>query len=419
MKLLPLVIASLLVGAALGIGLARNDVGVVETGFFPPATGGDSAAGPSPLDPVQPGDDGPRVGPSAAVDSQLYDFGTMQRGSTETHDFMFTNEGTAPLRLSVGKTTCKCTLGEVAKRPLEPGESTPVRLEWVAKSAQGGFRQVATVLTNDPRKPSIDLTVEGLITETVGLQPSEFLLGRMAADAVGTASLYLASYEEGPDAPTIEVTAKLNDQTPQPDRFEFAVEPVPLEDLPIEGATSGVKITVKAGPGLPIGRLTEWVTIQTNLLKNQRGEDKDQAERGLPLQIPIYGTVEGDISLHGAGWSKERGLLSLGKIRSADGREAKLRISFKGDNAGDWRAKLLSADPEWLEIDLGEPIPVREGVVHQPMTVRVPPGRKAIVRSGAGEESGGIGDGDGRVRLSLNHPVTTELDLKVRFVIAE
>lgn len=417
MKLLPLVIASLVVGAGLGIGLARNDLGVVETSFFPPMPDGDSPVAPSPLDPSPAGLQAPRIGPSAAVDSELYDFGTMQRGSTETRDFMFTNEGSAPLRLTVGQTTCKCTLGEVAKRPLEPGKSTPVRLEWVAKSANGAFRQVATVLTNDPRRPSIDLTVEGLITETVGLQPSEFLLGRMAADAVGTASLYLASYEEGPDAPQIEATAELSEQTLRPDRFEFTVEQVPLAELPIEGATSGVKITVKAGPGLPIGRLTEWVTFQTNLLKKQRGEG--EAERGLTLQTPIYGTVEGDISLHGAGWSKQSGLLHLGKIRSADGREAKLRISFKGENAGDWRAGVLSTEPEWLEVDLGEPIPVREGVVHQPMTIRVPPGRKAMVRSGAGEENGGVGDGDGRVRLSINHPVTTELDVKVRFVIAE
>lgn len=417
MKLLPLIIASLVVGVALGIGLARNDVGVVDGRFYPAGAAAEAVAGPA-VDPAVPVAPTPAVGPSAEVDSKIYDFGTMQRGAKEAHEFVFTNTGTAPLRLEVGSTTCKCTLGEVGDRPLAPGESAPVRLEWVAKSAQGAFRQVATVLTNDPVRPSIELTVEGVITEAVGLQPQEFLLGRLAADSVGTASVYLASYEEGPDAPPVEATVALDEQTPGAERYEFTVEPVSLEEVPIDRATSAVKITVKAGPGLPIGSLIEWVTIQTNLLK--KAAEGAEPERGLALQAPIYATVEGDISIHGAGWSKQRGVLNLGKVRSADGREAKLRISYKGENATDCRAAVISADPEWLEIDLGEPKEVREGVVHQPMTVRIPPGREAMVRSGKGEENGGgIGDGDARVRLSTNHPTTAELDVKVRFVIAD
>lgn len=414
MKLFPLIVASLAIGAGLGAALAYVEVGTVETALAPPLREGEG------LDLMIGDGAGPAApgiqGPSAEIDSVTYDFGTMQRGSTETHEFQFTNTGTAPLTIEVGRTSCKCTLGDVANRPIVPGESTPVRLEWVAKSMPGSFRQVATVLTNDPRKPTIELTVEGIITETTGLLPKEFLLGRMAADETRTVTVYLAAYDTSKDADPLIAEASMDDTVAMADRYQFSAETVSGDDLPIEGAESGVKLTVTAGPGLPIGTITEWVTVRTNLR-----DDRPQGDKavGVALQVPLLARVEGDISLHGAGWSKERGLLNMGKIASNEGKEAKLRISFKGDNASNMRAEVGSVDPEWLEVELAEPIEVRPGVQHQPMTVRVPVGRSAEVRSGAGAESGGLGGGDARIRLTTNHPTTSELDVKVRFVIAE
>ena len=138
------------------------------------------------------------------------------------------------------------------------------------------------------------------------------------------------------------------------------------------------------------------------------------------LQVPVLGRVEGDITLHGSGWSKQLGLLNLGKVASSVGREAKLLVSFKGEHAAEGRVTgVESIDPEWLEVDLGEPEQVREGVTHQKLTVRVPKGQPSTIRSGASAENGGQGDGDALVRLRTNNPTTAELDVKVRFVIAE
>ncbi|MEO0531683.1 MAG: DUF1573 domain-containing protein [Planctomycetota bacterium] len=394
--------------------LAYVEVGTVETALAPPMSEGDELAlqGGGEAGLASPG----VRGPSADVDSETYNFGTMQRGSTESHEFVFTNGGNAPLTLEVGRTSCKCTLGDVANRPIPPGESSPVRLEWVAKSQPGSFRQVATVLTNDPSKPTIELTVEGIVTETTGLVPNEFLLGRMNADETHTATVYLASYDTSEEADELLAEATMDDSVAMADRYEFTTEPVSRSDLPIEGAETGVKLTVTAGPGLPIGTITEWVTVRTNLHDDRpQGTELD----GVTLQVPLLARVEGDISLHGAGWSKERGLLNMGKIASSNGKQAKLRISFKGYHADELQAEVASVDPEWLEVELTEPIQIRPGVRHQPMVVRVPSGQPAQIRSGAGAEGGGVGDGDARIRLTTNHPTASELDVKVRFVIAE
>ena len=408
MKLLPIAVVSLALGAGLGVALAYVEVGSVETAFAPPPREGELA--PSALSgPFKVYD-----GPVAKVDKELFDFGTMQRGVTKSHEFVFTNTGTAPLTLEVGRTTCKCTLGEVSEKPLAPGESTPVRLEWVAKSMPGEFRQEATILTNDPRKPTVNLQVIGLITETSGLTPEEFLLGRVAADQISTASVYLTTYEKESDP--ILVEAAMDPTVAMADKYEFAVEQVASEDLPLERAVSGVKLVVKAGPGLPIGHVTEWVSVKTNL---HNGVPKGDKLDGDTLQVPLFAVVEGDVSVRGAHWSKERDFLNFGTVASREGAEENLFLSFKGDNAATTRAEVVSTDPKWLEVEMGEPKVIREGVAHQPMKVRIPPHRPAEVRSGAGAEDGGQGSGDARIRLKTNNPSTPELDVRVRFVIAQ
>lgn len=405
MKLLPVSIAALLAGCVLGVALAYVEVGEVTDRFAPLPGPGDVSAG------AEAGPQGAIEVPEASVDEETHNFGVMQRGSTRSHEFIFTNKGDRPLTLEVGRTSCKCTLGEVADRPIEPGESSPVKLEWVAKSMPGEFSQVASVITNDPRRPLIELKVIGRVTENTSLKPTEFLLGRVAADQTATATIYVASYEK--NAPPLEVTATLGENASAADLYRFEIEPVPVEELPMEDALSGSKVTVTAGPGLPIGNVAEWVTFQTN-------RPQPDGEGMQSIQVPLMAIVEGDISLHGAGWSKEKGVLNLGKIASREGKEAKLRLSFKGDHAGEMRASAASVDPEWLEVELGDPKLIREGVYHQPLAIRVPTGQSAVVRSGPGVENGGFGAGDARVRLAIeNHPATSQLDVRVRFVIAE
>ena len=49
-------------------------------------------------------------GPIAVVvGSTEYDFGTMERRGVRTHTFVIRNDGTKPLTLEKGETTCKCT----------------------------------------------------------------------------------------------------------------------------------------------------------------------------------------------------------------------------------------------------------------------------------------------------------------------
>ena len=59
-----------------------------------------------------------------------YDPGYMQVGDTQQHTFVVRNIGNAPLQLTPGQPSCKCTVSEFSTEPVPPGESREVLLTW-------------------------------------------------------------------------------------------------------------------------------------------------------------------------------------------------------------------------------------------------------------------------------------------------
>ena len=77
--------------------------------------------------------------PRAVIRERIHQFGTLDPLTTGTHRFVIRNEGDAPLELSGGQTTCKCTLSEIQRRTVPPGESTEVKLTWNTRAGQSGL----------------------------------------------------------------------------------------------------------------------------------------------------------------------------------------------------------------------------------------------------------------------------------------
>jgi hypothetical protein len=319
----------------------------------------------------------------------------MQRGTTRSHDFTIKNVGTEPLRLSVGQTSCKCTLGDVTGKPIPPGESTHVRLEWSAKSEQGPFRQSAIVETNDPRLSKIELTIEGEILEASGVAPPDLMFDKVAAGKSKAAEVFVMSMLQD----ELQISdAQMSDPATR-DKFDVQIEPVERDKLPNPSAKDGVRITVTAKPGLAVGRFDQWLTLRTNL---------PEAEK---LEIPVIGRVVGDISMFGTGWNEEQGVLTIGRVKSSEGRKAKMNVMIRGPGAADVTLKIESRDPEELSVALGQPKQLKDTLVHVPLEIEVPAGTRPMVRLDTAQ-----GD-EGRIILSTNHPTIRELVLGVRFAV--
>src|SRR5690349_13929374 len=131
MRILTAILVAVVVGIAVGAALAyvdvRSDPDAITTLVGKTGTASDSADA--------------FAGPRVEVPELHYDYGSMQRGTSKSHEFLIRNVGTAPLTLRAGTTTCKCTLSQVPTAPVPPGGSTKVKVEWAAKSPGGEFSQ--------------------------------------------------------------------------------------------------------------------------------------------------------------------------------------------------------------------------------------------------------------------------------------
>jgi hypothetical protein len=333
--------------------------------------------------------------PRVEVDAPHFNFGTMQRGTTKSHEFVIKNVGTAPLTLEVGQTSCKCTLGDVTGKPVPPGESTHVRLEWSAQSDHGPFRQTATVLTNDPLQSRVELTIEGEVTEASGVVPPDLMFDKVPAGESKSAEIYvMAMLQE-----ELKISEAELSNSATRDKFDVRIEPVPADELPNPAAKDGARITVTAKPGLPVGRFNQWLSLRTNL---------PEAEK---LEIPVIGRVVGDITVHGVAWNEEQGALAIGKVKSREGAKKRVNMVVRGADAANTKFSVQYVDPPELKVTIGEPKQLRPTLLHVPVEIEVPAGTPPMVRldTAQGEE--------GLVVLKTTHPTIPELTLGVRFAV--
>ena len=157
-------LAGVLVGGAVGYVQVRSDLDAITQ--YPGET------------EVMPAAKGEAV-PVVSVPEPHFDFGTMQRGTSKSHEFEIKNVGQAPLTLRAGTTSCKCTLSEVSEAAIPPGGTTKVKVQWTAKIDSGPFRQTANVLTNDPLHSTIEFEVEGKVMSASGVEPPDFLFEKL------------------------------------------------------------------------------------------------------------------------------------------------------------------------------------------------------------------------------------------------
>ncbi len=396
MKTSAVVFSSILVGATIGFGSSA-----VELGWFGSSQNIEQLLSVS-RDARQP-DLAPAGAPQprTVVDRPEYDFGSMDRGTKKTHEFVFTNEGDAPLKLVAGDTTCKCTLSKLAEDEIPPGGLAMVTLEWMAKAQGIDFRQTATILTNDPVSPRVQLTVTGWIVNAMRIEPMDFVYSSILAGTEKTAEVRLLSF-------TQDDFHILNHRFLRADTakfFEISEQNIPSDELQAFQAKAGKLLRLTVKPGLPIGSFEQELEFTTNVV------DKDA------YVIPIRGRILGELSIVGSGWSRDRGILSLGTVDSDQGKRAQLAVYVRGEHARGIEITIGKVWPPTLQVTLGEHKEIKGGrVVRVPLTIEIPRGTPPMIHMGSqqgGLEKGGLGE----IILKTNHPQTHDLRIRVRFAV--
>ena len=388
MRILLLVVVLGVLGVVLGIGTA-----VVR---FQPSAWESSPLDSGPLTEVSPSPaDVPITEePLAVIDNAVHDFGVMGASLSGSHDFVITNRGGSVLELTAGGTTCKCTLSRISRSKVPPGELATITVDWHGKNNAGEFRHTATIITNSPSNPQIVLTVQGRMTGAFRASPGELAFSRIAAgdSAVGTVKLF--SYLDEP----LEI---FGHQVSDPEYLEVSITPLSAEEVEREpDAKSGKLLQVTVKSGLPLGRFNETITLDMNL------------KTMTTFEIPVQGTVGGEISIVGPKWSQDHNVVHLGVVDPAVGAKQTILIRVGGVNRKEVEFKLGAIVPDQLEVELGEPTESADRrLVVRKLTIRVPKGSRPAAFMGPSRENLGC------VSIETTSLGSPKLKVYVRFVV--
>ena len=377
--------------------------------------GGGTAAIESALRPWRVGDFSSSApdssAPRADVPATHHSFGTVGSGEKGRHTFTVRNTGDGPLVLSRGSTSCTCTVsdfgptaGESAgdaqppsTKTVAPGESTTVSIQWTGKGTGGPFRQQATVLTNDPRRPEIAFVIEGTVTPTWKAVPDLLTLPKLSVQSDETFTTTVFTY--GSEAARVESLAAVDDRT----KAFFSVASRPLESAVIAaepGATGGFLLEVNVKPGLPIGPLRQTVRMVLRMPEE------------ITAEIPIEGSVAGDLSFAGPMWNADRQRLMLGTLSSRAGLKTKIFITARGPHRHRVNAVVREVVPTSLDVRIGDPEPIGNGtVVRIPIGVEIPAGSPTANHLGSEQAPAG------RIVLETGLPDSPTVTLPVSVVI--
>lgn len=332
--------------------------------------------------------DGPQ--PKAVVDEPDFKFGRLAVMATGQHDFTIRNEGTVPLKLAKGHTTCKCTGFTLGIQEIAPGDSATIHLEWKPVAEEEAFSQRATIWSNDPAYAEIELRVEGEVVPVIKVVPAGlWTAGSVSEGAPTTVKGYIASASEPFEIKSIEV----------PSQF-IAVTHEPLDEATLaqEKMVSGYWISCTVDPSIPVGVFKEVIKVNLSVEK-------------IPMMpITIQGARIGPFQVIGPGWRQANQTLYMGRCKSAEGK--KVQIS------------MLVANKPGRTIEFGEPQVT-------PPVLKVSMKRNESFDSSGGREQHLIvfeavpgstpgrwmGDTAVKVHLPCNHPDANGANFSVEFQV--
>lgn len=393
MKKLLLLVLVVLAGVACGVILAFVQV---------QATSARVELLPEELAKIEPGNHSTKdVGellPQAVVDNEIFDFGVMDKSGRSSHDFIVTNKGNAPLTLIKGRSTCKCTMAQLDRRTLMPGESTEIKVEWTARDYLGQFEQIATVQTNDPQRPEIELKIKGITTNLLEFVPDEVVFSPILA---GRAASTKAKLLVRTDEPVKILDVKCAE--PESESF-FDIKHTPLSKDVLQAeanAKAGYEIEVAVKPGLPQGSFQQTIRFETTLPTAKM------------VELPVKGRIGSDINIIGPQWDKERGLLSIGMVDGAQGAKRTLRLVAHGIHRKDIKFKIAETwPPELLHAELGETTEINQGKATQtPLEIEIPKGARPANHLLSNQGT------PGRIELESNYPDVPKIVILVQFAV--
>lgn len=170
-------------------------------------------------------------GPSIEFESTTRDVSKVSDGEVIHQVFKFTNKGDATLEILSVTASCGCTSAVPSPNKIAPGQSGQIEVKIVTEGLAAQIRTMAdtvglsktvTVTSNDPKQPSVVLTITGKITPEFALSDPSIYFGSNPRGREVTKELLV---DITPDKPLMLLGAASTDEN-----VTVKLEPVPGSD---------------------------------------------------------------------------------------------------------------------------------------------------------------------------------------------
>ncbi|NUQ66116.1 MAG: DUF1573 domain-containing protein [Pirellulales bacterium] len=331
-----------------------------------------------------------QTGPRALVDQEYHSLGVVDPSQPCEHTFFIRNAGDAPLEITKGGTSCRCTVSVLPAQDIPPGRRGPVKIASNVLQVDGDFVHTATVLTNDPRKPTITLTIAGAVKRRIGASPAAIVLSNLRPG--DSASVESTIYSQAwPNFIIENVKSSL-------EGLQWELRPAPADSLQQLKAKSGYQCRMTLPGNLPFGPFRERLTMTV------RSEQSGAETR--VLELPVSGSVLGRRTVYGQKINSQ-GVVGLGPLRAGEGAETQLTMNIR-DEPRCVRVLRVEKEPGFLVVAVAPYRPGTDKAGIYRVDVRVPPDAPACNY---------MGTRAGKLKIVLDHPTVPEIDLKLEFAV--
>ncbi len=131
----------------------------------------------------------PAQGPAIGFDRTHAALGRISPGQPQRVVFKVSNSGDAPLQISEVNPSCGCTTTLAGSLLLKPGEGSEIEALLDPQGMKGMIHKSLAVRSNDPRTPTVLLTLEAEVVPEVVASPEELFISGVPRRGLQTASV--------------------------------------------------------------------------------------------------------------------------------------------------------------------------------------------------------------------------------------
>lgn len=308
---------------------------------------------------------------SMAVDTNEVDLGVIPNTAEGHGKLTVHNRGKGPLKIDEVRSSCACTDGAFAPGalPIPPGGSADLNITVHPKRIFGfESKKTLTLFSNDPVRPTIEVTVSAKVDPEFSLEPDKFDFGTISKGDAPVMEMRLTARTDTPFKVTGVSTVQPESKEEAPAGLKLELVPVPENEWKTPGRAEYI-IRAAVSSDMPPGPFDLGAFISTDL------------QRFRFLRVPVHGTVEAPYTLE---------------------MPSKLRTVVVQANAADARVKVTAGVPISLESAAAE-----NGTVT--VTGQGIPGGAELVFAPVAGQAAGRHDDRVRARLRVGDKTFEEL----------